>query len=244
MKKFIWYGLLIVVGVACSTPYQSKPFPFRHPDSYGNSQVVDQVTLGGEAFVDRKQAREAFGFDIHDAGMVPVQIAFHNEGESRYRIMPKQTFLEDREGKMWDILDEKTAYKRATKYAETHDMLSKGTKGAGIGAAAGAIVGAAVGIVTGENVAASAGKGAAVGGAAGAVGGGASGYASGESRNEIVRDLQKKSLENKPIPSMAIAHGILFFPGEVTSAKRLHVQLKNVESGKRTNVKLIFPSRK
>ena len=47
----------------------------------------------------------------------------------------------------------------------------------------------------------------------------------------IINDLNKKSLENKPI-SRGLAYGCLFFPGEAQSAKEFRPQLAETDTGK------------
>ena len=95
-------------------------------------------------------------------------------------------------------------------------------------------------MVTGENVGSAIGKGAAVGGAAGATIGGAKAGSGGAARSAIVRDLQDKSLQNKPIAPGDLAHGIIFFPGEAQSARQLRLQLVEPDSGQTQTVILPF----
>lgn len=233
-KRFIiWLsiaGLLVTQG--CSTAYKAKPLSFKSPESFENMVQVGGARIGAEAFVEPSAAKTAFGFDVRGAGMLPVQLVFDNQGAHALEINPAQTFLEDRQGNLWPILTDKFAYERATKYAQTHETFKQGAYAGFLGAAAGAIVGAAVGIVSGEDVARTVGEGAAVGAAAGAVMGGAAGYASNDARSAIVRDLRDKSLENKAVAPGDLSHGIIFFPGEATSAKQLRLQLKEQDTGK------------
>ena len=44
-------------------------------------------------------------------------------------------------------------------------------------------------------------------------------------------DLNRKSLENKPI-SQGLAFGFLFFPGEAKSAKELRMQVMEADTGR------------
>ena len=232
LTKILTIGLLIIFAAACSTAYKAKPLPFRAADSYPNSTEFGETLVGAQAYADKEQAKDAFGFDVRGAGMLPVQVVFDNRGEHPVKINPSQTFLEDQEGNLWPILDREIAYDRATKYAQTKQIVSEGAYHGVLGAAAGAIIGAAVGIVTGSNVGAALGKGAALGGAAGATLGGTKGYASGDARKEIVSDLRQKTLENLPVQPKTIAHGFLFFPGEALSVKNLRLQLMEEDTGK------------
>ncbi len=157
--------------------------------------------------------------------MLPVQVVFDNQGPHPLEIDVTQTFLEDEEGNLWPILDREIAYERATKYSQTQQIFKEGAYGGFLGATAGALIGAAVGIVTGENVGKAAGKGAAVGAAAGGTLGGIKGYTSDDARKAIINDLNRKSLENKPIEPKTLAYGVLFFPGEARTAKQLRLKL-------------------
>jgi hypothetical protein len=231
----------LVCILACSTAYKAQPLPFKTPAAYHNAVEVDGAQVAGQAFTDPRAAKQAFGFDIRGAGMLPVQLVFDNQGQDPLEINPGQTFLEDDQGNLWPILTDNFAHQRATKYTQTREIFKKGAYTGFLGAAAGSLVGAAIGIVTGENVGSTLGKGAAVGAAAGAAMGGAAGaYGSDEARSSIVNDLQNKSLKNKPIEPGELSHGIIFFPGEAKSAKQLRLQLKNLNTGKVYTVTLHF----
>lgn len=243
MKRFspILLIALLTVLVGCTTSYKARPLPFKSPTSYENMVDINGAQIGGQAYVDVYAASTAFGFDIRGAGMLPVQIVFDNQGPHALEINPSQTFLEDAQGNLWPILTDRFAYERATKYAQTKKIFKEGAYSGFLGATAGAIIGAAVGIVSGEDVGRAIGEGAAVGAAAGALAGGAQGAAtSNDARRVIVRDLRDKSLENKSITPGNLSHGIIFFPGEATSAKQLRLQLKEQESGKLHTVFLKF----
>jgi len=223
---------LLLVFFSCSPSYQVKPVSFKSPGSFDNAVSLGGAQIGAKAFVNSDEAKEAFGFDVRKAGMLPIQVVFDNQGENQYAINGDQTFLEDEAGNLWPILSNKIAYERATKYAETSDIVKEGAYKGALGAAAGAVIGAAIGIVTNEGVGASAGKGAAVGAAAGATLGGAGAYGSGDARRDIIQDLQEKSLQNALIKPKSLAYGILFFPGEAKSAKKLRLQLVESDTQK------------
>lgn len=223
-------GLLLIAG--CSSSYKAQPLPFKAPSNYPNSVTVEGVVLGAQAFAQPDAARKAFGFDVRAAGMLPVQLVFDNQGTHSIEIEAGQTFLEDQAGNLWPILSSSIAYERATKYAQTKETFKGGAYKGFLGAAAGSIIGAAIGIVTGEDIGTAVGKGAAVGAAAGATIGGAQGYNSDDARRAIIQDFRDKSLQNKTIDPQTLAHGILFFPGEATSAKKLRLKLLQKDTGK------------
>lgn len=229
---------LLIAG--CSTSYKAQPLPFKAPSAYGNSVQVESITIGGQPFVEKEAAQKAFGFDVRGAGMLPVQLVFDNQGTEPMEIVAEQTYLEDNEGNLWPILSSEMAYERATKYAKTKEVVKEGAYKGFLGAAAGSIIGAAIGIVTGEDIGAAIGKGAAVGAAAGATVGGAQGYGSDDARRAILQDFREKSLQNKDISPQTLAHGILFFPGEALSAKKIRLKLWEKKTGKNHLVVLNF----
>lgn len=241
MYRRVWIPslltMLLLVG-GCTTAYQAKPLPMRAPASYGNALAVEGCTIAAEAFVDTEKTQAAFGFDVHGAGLLPVQVVFDNQGPHRFKIDGGQTFLEDEKGNLWPILDERIAYDRMTRYAQTKKIFSEGAYSGFLGATAGAVIGAAIGIVSGEGVGEAIGKGAAVGAAAGAVMGGMKGAGdSNQARRTIINDLSRKSLENKDI-SRGLAFGFLFFPAEAGSARELRLQLAQTGSDRSYVLKL------
>jgi len=156
MKVFKFYFLLflfIVFLTSCSTTYKAKPLAIKTPAAYPNMIEAGGAFIGAEAFSDRKKAKEAFGFDVRGAGMLPVQIVFDNQGSHELAINAAQTFLEDEKGNLWPLLSEKIAYERATKFSKTKEIFKEGAYHGFLGAAAGTLIGAAIGIVTGDDVA-------------------------------------------------------------------------------------------
>jgi len=236
----LFLTFLLVFATGCGKSYQAKPLPFRTPASYENMVKIGGAEIASKAFVDPKETKEAFGFDILAAGMLPVQVVFDNQGPHTLEINGHQTFIEDQTGNLWPVLSSKIAYERATKYAQTKEIFKEGAYSGFLGAVAGSLVGAAVGVVTGENVAETAGKGAAVGAAAGATLGGTGAYASDDARRAIISDLREKSLQNNAVEPKNLAHGFLFFPGEAKSAKQLRLHILETDTGKTHVLKMSF----
>ena len=235
MKKYFPVISIIVVMVffaGCATSYKAKPLPFKSASSYGNAVEIAGATVGAESFSDPAKAKEAFGFDIRGAGMLPVQVVFDNQGPHSLEINGQQTFLEDEKGNLWPILSTKIAYERATKYSKTKNVFKEGAYSGFLGAAAGTLIGAAIGIVSGGDVTRSMGEGAAVGAAAGATLGGMSGLDSEDARRSITSDLREKSLQNREVEPKSLAHGILFFPGEAGTAKQIRLQIVEKDTGR------------
>jgi hypothetical protein len=220
-----------LILLAACTSYKSQEVPFRAPSALPNMQIVAGAQVAAQAYADQSEARQAFGFDIRSAGLLPVQVVIDNLGAHGLLVVPEQTFLIDAQGNMWNLLDRRTAYERMEKSSEFARVAKKAGRGTAFGATGGALVGAAIGILSGQNVGDAALKGAALGGAGGAVIGGAQELGSEESARQISSDLANKELENKMIQPGDLGRGFLFFPGEAPSAATLRLQLREVGSG-------------
>lgn len=230
-------SIFLLIFTAC-TSYKSQEVPFRAPSALPNMQVVAGAQVAAQAYADKKQAKQAFGFDVRDAGLLPVHIVIDNGGKHGLMVAPEQTFLIDDQGNMWNLLDRRTAYDRLEKSSEYARVAKRAGRGSMFGATGGALVGAAIGILSGQNVGEAAIKGAAVGGAGGAVVGGGQELGSYESARQITSDLARKELENKSIQAGSLGHGFLFFPGEATSAAAVRLQLKEEGTGQTHTVTL------
>ncbi len=218
---------------ACASSYHAQPVPFELPETYENAQRVAGATIAARAYTDASSAAADFGFDVIDAGLLPVQVVFDHQGESPLVINPGQTFLVDAQGRLWPVLDERFAYERATRYAQTKQVFGEGAYGGFLGGVAGALVGAAVGVVSGENVSQSAREGAAAGAASGAVLGGGGGLARGDqAREAVMDDFRDKSLQNQPVAPGDLAYGFIFFPAEAGTPRKLRLQLFDQPSGR------------
>lgn len=241
MKQWICFCSLlsaVIVITGCSTAYEAKPLSFRTPSSYNNAVNIGSAQIAAKAYANSDEAKQAFGFDVLGAGLLPVQVIFDNQGPHELEVIGHQSFLEDQTGNLWPILTTRVANERATKYAQTQEVFKEGAQKGFLGAAAGAVVGAAIGIVSGRGIGEAIGKGAAVGAAAGAVIGGAGGYVSTEPNKAIINDLRDKSLQNAAIEPGTLAHGFLFFPGEAATASSLRIQI--IENDTRKVHSVIF----
>ena len=217
--------LFLVFGVnACST-YSDKVAPIPLPNEQAGGIEVNDVGLYAEAYLKSEAAKQAFGFDIRGAGVLPVRFVLDNQSQGDIEIRGEQTFLIDAENQAWPLLSYDQAYRRVNEHVELGETAKGAVKPAVLLAATGALVGAAVGVVTGDSAAEGAGRGAAAGAAAGAVFGGAKRYQ--EIGQEIRENLAHSSFDNRSIESGEIAHGFLFFPGdqEISSLSALRVSI-------------------
>lgn len=233
MKKNIAIMIaLLLVFAACATSYVAKPLPFKMPNAYSNAKEVGGAVIGARAYTDPKEAKENFGFDIINAGMLPVEVVIDNKGPHPLEIVGTQTFLEDKENNLWPVMDRNLAYERATKYAQTKETFSGAAHSGFLGAAAGAVVGAAIGILSGHDLGNAIGKGAAVGAAGGALIGGSQAYDADQARHTVVEDLQQKSVQARVIAPNNLAFGFIFFPAEAKTAKELRLQIVEKDTGR------------
>ena len=243
MKPKILAGVAIVafliVSIACTT-YHRQVVPFKMPTAYPNATEAAGASLAAKAYDDTKEAQDAFGFDIRNSGILPVQIIFDNKGDHPLEIVTERTLLMDGESNLWPILDANLAYDRLTNKTELGRVVPEGAKSGLLAGAAGALIGAAIGIVSGHNVGDAAMKGAALGAAAGATLGGSRGLSDGEVRSQIHEDLRNRSLERRAIAPHEVAHGFVFFPGEAKKAQEIRLTLKAVDTGQIYNVIMKF----
>ena len=234
-KKY-HFAVIIFVCVAIISGcvnYERQVVPFKLPENTPNAVSFNGALIAARSFSKNKEAREAFGFNIRSAGLLPVEVVFDNKSPHSLVIIPDQTFLIDDEGNVWPILDKNLAYDRVSKATELGQIFPEATKSGLLLGAAGAVIGAAIGIVTGTNVGETAGKGAAIGGAAGLISGGGYGF---DEHYEVVQsrikeDLQTRSLQYRAIKPGELAYGFIFYPGEAKTAKVLRLQLMSKGTG-------------
>jgi len=233
------WAVVIALGLGLilmsCTKYERQIVPFKMPSAYPNALEVSGAVVASRAYDDPKEAGQAFGFSIREAGILPVQIIFDNKGSHPLEIVPEQTFLIDTDDNLWPILDSRLVYDRIAKQTELGQVMPEGAKSGMLGGAAGAIIGAAVGIVSGQNVGDAAMKGAAIGAAGGAVIGGTQGLTDVDVQRQIREDLRTRSLERRAIVPGEVAYGFIFFPGEAKKSKELRLRLKEGDT------KLTYP---
>jgi hypothetical protein len=240
-KYFVIVTTVLSAGLllwGCA-PYTRQVVPFKMPATYTNMTQVAGIQVGAMAYTHPNEARNAFGFDIRGAGLLPVQVVIDHKGATPIEINPTQTFLVDHQNNLWPVLDKRLAYERVARYNQMIEMHTSAARSGFLGATAGAMIGAAIGIVTGNAVGDAALKGAAVGATAGAISGGSSALdPNNRSYQDISEDLRNKSLESRPIRPMEIVHGFIFFPGEASSAKELRLQFSEIGTGRFLNISL------
>jgi hypothetical protein len=230
--------LSLLLAASCST-YRPQVTPFRLPQAYGNAQSVDGLQAGASAWQDEQEAKQAFGFNVLKAGLLPVQVVFDNRSAVTYEINPSQTFLVNNRQELFPVLDNQSAYDRVQRATGWGEAVKGVGKGALLGSAAGALIGAAVGVVAGRSAGEYAMRGAVAGGATGAIMGASHGAGDASLARQIGEDLHTKSLKNNPIRPQEISQGIIFFPAEAGQPLQLRLQLREKDTDRVIN--LLFP---
>lgn len=74
------------------------------PQPAGHWIEVQGLRIAGQALQTADGAKQAFGFDIRGAGLLPIRLAIEHRGKAVAGIDAPQTFLVDREGLAWPLL--------------------------------------------------------------------------------------------------------------------------------------------
>ncbi len=236
-------GVVILIIMAlllqgCAT-YEPKVAPFKLPEAYANVQRVAGVYVGARAWDKEEEAQNAFGFNIIQAGLLPVQVSFDNRGAATLGINPPQTFLVNEKQELFPVLSDQEAYERVRLYAKLPETVKGLTTGALLGGATGALLGAAIGVVAGQGAGEYAMRGAAMGGTAGAVLGAGASLETQVPRT-IAEDLERRNLKNTPIKPGELAYGIILFPREAGKPQTLRLQLKDKDTGQTHTLMLML----
>lgn len=212
--------------LASCTSYDERIPPVPLPSSNRDHADVNGARVAAEAYADPDQAERAFGFDIREAGLLPVRLLIDNQSTSVVRVNPQQTFLIDREGQAWPLLTGEKAYNRVASAVHLGTLVGNTTRGTVWGSSIGALTSFAIGLILNGSVGNNLAEHAAFGAGVGAFVGG--GQDTPVLENRIRRDLIAKSLRNQQLQPGDLAYGYLFFPGkdEAESAGALHLGLE------------------
>lgn len=237
-RRFGAVALIALFLLACST-YRPQVTPFRLPQAYANAQNIDGLSSAASVWQNELEAKNAFGFNILKAGLLPVQVVFDNQTVQTYQINPSQTFLVNDRQELFPVLDNQSAYDRVQRARAAGETIKGVGKGAVLGSAAGALIGAAIGLAAGRSAGDYAMRGAVTGGAAGAILGASQGAGDTALARQIADDLHNRSLKNNVIRPQEISQGIIFFPAEAGQPTQLRLQLREKDTDKIIN--LLFP---
>jgi hypothetical protein len=226
MKKIISLLIIAMLLSACATA-KSRSVSFRPPQDFVNYNNISGLKVGAEVFDDTKLAEEAFGFDIRAAGLLPVQVVMNNRSGQVVEVVADQTFLIDDNNRYWKVLSNREVAERFQKAADGGAITGGIAKNAVPGASAGALLGMTFGVVSRGDAGSAIVKGGTSGGAGDAAAGGV-GKAGDDRQREIkiADDLWNKGIDGKVLLEETLASGMVYFPGEVTFAKELRLQVK------------------
>ena len=227
LQRFMLAVLLSLFAImAGCTTYGERVAPVPLPAAQEGAVNIEGASVVARAFLDPRTAERAFGFNIRNAGLLPIQFVVDNQSGEPIAVEAQQTLLIDQQGNAWPLLSAARARERVSSTVSRGESIKAGAKSSLLTGLAGAVAGAAYGIVTGQDVGVSAGKGAAAGAAAGAIAGGAARYAT--VGQDVRRDLEQSSLQDRVIHNGELAHGYLFFPGnnEASSVQSLRLSLR------------------
>ena len=231
LYRIAFLTILIAAFTVSCTRYEQKIAPLELPAASPNMIEVAGAQIVAKAFDTKKEAEEAFGFDIIGSGVLPVQVVFDHKGTNPLEIVSDRAFMVDADNKLWPVLDSRMVYDRIEKKTELGEVAPKAAKYGALGGIAGGLIGAAIGIVSGHNVGDAAMKGAAMGAASGAVIGGTTGLDNSEAQRSIREDMQSRSMQNRSIRPKEISYGYIFFPGEAKQGKELRLTIKETGTG-------------
>jgi hypothetical protein len=223
-------ALIVFTAFPACTTYKDRVPPVPLPSFRGDYVNVQDAMLAASAYADPEAAREAFGFDIRGAGLLPVRFVIDNQGRNVVKVSPQQTFLIDRQGLAWPLLTTEQAQNRVAGAVQLGGMARNAGISALWGGAAGLLGGFAVSLLLDGGMGPAAHTNlldqTVVGAGVGAFFGGAEDSQMQE--NDIRRNLIGKSMRNQRVQPGELAYGYLFFPGkqEAQSAVSLRLGLE------------------
>ncbi len=231
--------LATLIFSGCAS-YEPKVAPFKLPEAYQNVQRLDGAYVAARAWNNEEEARQAFGFNIVRAGLLPVQVSFDNRGDKTLAIVPSQTFLSNQKQEIFPVLSDREAYERVNRGTRVQETVKGAAKGGLLGGTTGALIGTAVGVVAGHSAGDFALRGLTMGAASGAVLGGAGAAGNTQVPRSITEDLTRHDLKNTPLKPGELAYGLILFPGEAGVPQALRLQLKDVNTGQVYTLNLPF----
>jgi len=105
------FALLAALLLTACTGREDHAAPIPLAASQAEPVEVDGARFQALAFENGPQAATAFGFDVRAAGLLPLRVSIDNRGGG-LRVVPRQTFLVDRDGQAWPLLTSGQASER------------------------------------------------------------------------------------------------------------------------------------
>lgn len=119
--------IIFLLLSACET-YKQQVVPLKLPSAYANVTRAGDAQIAAQAYTDEAAAKDVFGFNIRNAGLLPVRVVFDNKGSHPLEIVSSQTFLVDSASNLWPVLDQRLAYERLSKSTEWGKVVPEGRK--------------------------------------------------------------------------------------------------------------------
>jgi hypothetical protein len=232
MIRIICLAVVIVQLAACAT-YERHSASYRPPKDYSNYINASGLMIGAEAFMDKNAAEKIFGFDIRNAGLLPVKLVADNKSGRSVDAVSGQTFLIDGSGRYWKMLSSREAVERVKKAAGAKPAAGgKGKETAWLTAAE-SLLKHAISVLSGRDAGAFVAKAGARDDASGSATAAAGKLPDDKQREaRISEELREKGVDGKVLPSGSLATGFVYFPGEISSVDELRFQVRFRDTGK------------
>jgi hypothetical protein len=217
--------LLAFLAVSCAPRYEYKPVPLRPMSGYPSQSSFQEGKIGVKLFYDDAEIKKIFGFNLKNAGVIPVQLLVENHlQEGSITIL--QATLTDSNNNVWEVLPADVVYQRLEEHTSGGSSLGHSARRTFLWSLAGGVLGAAVGVVSGTNVGTAAGKGAAVGAAIGVATSIGEQSLDNKKDDNLEKDFSERSFEHATIEPSQSAHGLLYFPSEAVNPVSFNLTIK------------------
>jgi hypothetical protein len=152
---------------------------------------AEGVRFQAQFLEDGSLASAEFGFDMRNAGLLPVRIGIANQSGNAVRLIPRQTFLVDLDNQAWPMLTSVEASERLARAGIKADSPPRTPQREDMDA----LTGFALDMAVGPAVAIDA-------------------TAAGKADNTLSRTFVGKHQHNRNIPAGQQASGTMLFPGQ------------------------------
>ncbi|HEX2237646.1 MAG TPA: hypothetical protein VHJ19_04660 [Gammaproteobacteria bacterium] len=92
-RSIILFAFVAFVLSACATRYEVVQLPLRDADLYPLSQAKGMITVAVDEINNPERARQYFGVNLIERGILPINITISNHGEHRYTLKPADILL-------------------------------------------------------------------------------------------------------------------------------------------------------
>lgn len=224
---FVLTFLLTVIPVYGDT-LEVSDVPFMLPENMRGHQDYEGLVVAVVPIATSEHSNRIFGFDMKEAGVLPVQVVMHNTGTKSFVITARQFFGITYEGTYHSALSAGAVGYRIKDVSVGSNVATQATVQGFWGAALGAGVGAGVGLLTGD-LGSGAATGAIIGGGAGVLSGVGDGL-SDDWTEKYKQQLAGQTLGNSDLHPGDIRSGFIYLPSK--GYCKLRVKLFNVTANR------------